>query len=78
MTSGEADQTLRTLRGLPLLRPDPARAERIRAQCRARMAERRSATDRHPARTERLEVVLLSGFSAVYLLAILYLALGIT
>ena len=77
MTCGDADQMLRTLGGLPLLRPEPARAERIRAQCRARIAARQAAESVEAVSTRRLEAALLASFSAVYLLAILCLALGI-
>ncbi len=77
MMSDEADEaTLRRLRRLPVLEPDPARAERVRARCRDMLnrrqqrAERSTRPDRFTAVV--LQPALVGSLGLSYLLAVLY------
>jgi hypothetical protein len=76
MTIDEGDDPkLAGLRRLLILEPEPARAERVRARCLAALAQRRSKAEGSTARagfaTRVLEPVLVAGFCATYLFALL-------
>jgi hypothetical protein len=76
MTDHDRDPVLRSLERLPLLKPDEARAERVRARCRSGISRRR----RRPEHSERgantavLEVTL-AGLCVMYLSAVVHDAL---
>ena len=62
------------LRNVPMLEPDAARADRVRARCRAAMAQRQQQAARSIRRAELtarvLEQVLVGGLCLIYLSAI--------
>lgn len=74
-----SEPLIRLLSELPPAEPDPARAERIRIGCRARLARRASA-GRSAARrvgTVRLWQPLTVGLGVAYLAAVLVQALRV-
>jgi hypothetical protein len=59
--------------------PDPIYSERVRARCHAALARQRGRDARRTARASRLrrlEVVLVGGFTFVYVVAVVFHALA--
>jgi hypothetical protein len=69
------DPLLKDLRVLPALTPDPARAERVRARCRARLERARPADRAVDGR--RLAPVLVGCLCGVYIVGLIGLALRV-
>ena len=61
-----ADPILRNVSRLPVLPPDDRRAERVRARCRARLAQRA------PEKKSELGHALFAGFCLAYLSAVVH------
>jgi hypothetical protein len=74
------DPVMEAFARLPVIEPDPRRAERVRARCHGAMGQRQWA-EKLPARAtspfswRRLEPALLAGVCAVYLFEVLRRAL---
>ncbi len=62
----DTDPLLRSVSHLQVLTPDEGRAERLRARCRARLAQRA------PANNPRFVPALITGLCLVYLSAIVH------
>ncbi len=76
MTDHDCDPVLRSLERLPLLKPDEARAERVRARCRSGISRHRQRLE-HAERGANgavLEVTLV-GLCVMYLSAVVHDAL---
>jgi hypothetical protein len=76
------DDLLRRLRRLRVEEPDAVRLERVRARCHATLLRRQHQAERRNRRRAFVarvvswaEPTLVGGFSAVYLLAILFVLL---
>jgi hypothetical protein len=73
------DENLRELRRLPMAAPNVARIERVRARCHAALLERRERTERRRRRQHMavrvVELTLVGGLSAGYLVAVLFVVL---
>ena len=71
----------RSLRRLPLIAPDPARADLLRARCRAELTGRhrraQRAARRWDAAGQVLGPALVGGLCAIYLVAVIGNALRI-
>jgi hypothetical protein len=69
------DPLLRNLRRVPMLSPDEARVERIRARCHAAIARQRVQLDRSARRAKFiarvLEPALVGGLGLIYLSAVI-------
>jgi len=65
------DLLLRAVSQLPRIQQDDARAERTRARCHRKLQLRLQAARRRESTRRRLELVLIAGFSLVYLTALL-------
>jgi hypothetical protein len=80
MTMHEADEELlRRLARLPVVEPDAARVERVRARCHVALLQCRQEADRQTRRdgfaARVLAPALVGGLSASYLLAMLFVLL---
>jgi hypothetical protein len=77
-----SEPLIRLLAGLPPAEPDPARAERMRMECRARLARQavRASPLRGPAprgRTVRVWEPLIAGLGVAYLTEVIVQALRV-
>ena len=75
MTPDANDPTLRSLRRLTVLEPEPARSERVRLRCRAAISERQRQAER-PTASQRFRAVALEsgltyGLSVSYFFAMI-------
>ena len=73
MNDGADDLLLRDLPHLPVLTPDVARADRVRARCHDALAARQSEAARSPRprfTAVALEPALMGAFSLLYLAAV--------
>lgn len=81
MIDQSSDKALRELGRLPRLAPDPRRAERVRADCRARLARRGKPMARRTLNAGSAALVcgqaLLGGLCVIYLTAIVHDALRV-
>ncbi len=77
MTDHDCDPVLRSLERLPLLEPDQARAERVRARCRSGISRHRQrvAHSERGADAALLEVTLVGVLCVMYLSAVVHDAL---
>jgi hypothetical protein len=77
MTDHDCDPVLRSLERLPLLTPDQARAERVRARCRAGFSRHRQRVEHSErvANAALLELTLVGVLCVMYLSAVVHDAL---
>jgi hypothetical protein len=77
----DTDALERSLRQLPMIAPDPARADRLRARCLAELTARHRRAERAARRWDAagrvLGPALVGGLCAIYLVAVIGNALRI-